>query len=118
MPRFAACSGAPTAICASGAQCTGGTTKAASSTGFTPANRPELMTCVFNTYSRYLDTYARAAKQQWGSQGIWIPETTWFNGLEDLPGNIAAEMRDFIWQESPGTNAPRNLMSMPRTKTA
>ena len=62
--------------------------------GFTPANRPELMTCVFTTYSRYLDAYARAARQQWGSQGIWIPETTWFNGPEDLPDNIAAEMRD------------------------
>jgi hypothetical protein len=62
--------------------------------GFTPANRPELMTCVFNTYSTFLDSYARAAQQQWGSQGIWIPETGWFDGLEDLPDNIAAEMRD------------------------
>ena len=69
--------------------------------GFTPANRPELMTCVFNTYSRYLDTYARAAQQQWGSQGIWIPETTWFNGLEDLPDNIAAEMRDLYLARKP-----------------
>ena len=69
--------------------------------GFTPANRPELMTCVFNSYSRYLDTYARAARQQWGSQGIWIPETTWFNGLEDLPANIAAEMRDLYLARKP-----------------
>jgi hypothetical protein len=69
--------------------------------GFTPANRPELMTCVFNTYSRYLDTYARAAQQQWGSQGIWIPETTWFNGTEDLPDNIAAEMRDLYLARKP-----------------
>jgi hypothetical protein len=69
--------------------------------GFTPANRPELMTCVFNSYSRYLDTYARAAQQQWGSQGIWIPETTWFNGLEDLPDKIAAEMRDLYLARKP-----------------
>ena len=59
------------------------------------------MTCVFTTYSRYLDTYARAAQQQWGSQGIWIPETTWFNGLEDLPENIAAEMRDLYLARKP-----------------
>ena len=69
--------------------------------GFTPANRPELMTCVFNTYSTFLDSYARAAQQQWGSQGIWIPETTWFNGLEDLPDNIAAEMRDLYLAKKP-----------------
>ncbi|MGA2248664.1 MAG: glycoside hydrolase N-terminal domain-containing protein [Verrucomicrobiota bacterium] len=69
--------------------------------GFTPANRPELMTCVFNTYSRCLGTYARAAQQQWGSQGVWIPETTWFNGLEDLPDNIAAEMRDLYLARKP-----------------
>jgi len=69
--------------------------------GFTPANRPELMNCVFTTYSRYLDSYARAARQQWGSQGIWIPETTWFDGLEDLPDNIAAEMRDLYLARKP-----------------
>ena len=69
--------------------------------GFTAANRPELMTGMFTTYSRYLDSYARAAQQQWGSQGIWIPETTWFNGLEDLPDNIAAEMRDLYLARKP-----------------
>jgi len=69
--------------------------------GFTAANRPELMTCFFTTYSRYLDNYARAAQQQWGSQGIWIPETTWFNGEEDLPDSIAAEMRDLYLARKP-----------------
>jgi hypothetical protein len=69
--------------------------------GFTPANRPELMTCVFNTYSTFLDSYAHAAQQQWGSQGIWIPETGWFDGLEDLPDNIAAEMRDLYLVKKP-----------------
>ena len=69
--------------------------------GFTAANRPELMTCVFTTYSRYYHSYARAAQQQWGSQGIWIPETTWFNGLEELPDNIAAEMRYLYLDRKP-----------------
>jgi hypothetical protein len=69
--------------------------------GFTPANRPELMTPMFATYSRNFESFARAARQQWGSQGIWIPETTWFDGLEDLPENIAAEMRDLYLAKKP-----------------
>jgi hypothetical protein len=84
--------------------------------GFTPANRPELMTCVFTTYSRYLDTYARAARQQWGSQGIWIPETTWFNGLEDLPDNIAGEMRDLYLARKPWNERSREFDDYARDK--
>jgi hypothetical protein len=61
--------------------------------GLEPANRPELLAPVFLTYSRNLDSFARAARQQWGSQGIWIPETSWFDGLEDLPDGVAADMR-------------------------
>ncbi|HXC99363.1 MAG TPA: hypothetical protein VN048_08480 [Verrucomicrobiae bacterium] len=84
--------------------------------GFTPANRSELMTCVFNTYSRHLDTYARAAQQQWGSQGIWIPETTWFNGLEDLPDNIAAEMRDLYLARKPWSERSKEFDEYARDK--
>ena len=84
--------------------------------GFTPANRPELMTCVFNTYSTYLDTYARAAQQQWGSQGIWIPETTWFDGPEDLPDNIAAEMRDLYLVRKPWSERSKEFDAYARNK--
>jgi hypothetical protein len=84
--------------------------------GFTAANRPELMTCVFTTYSRYLDTYARAARQQWGSQGIWIPETTWFNGLEDLPDGIAAEMRDLYLARKPWSERSKEFDDYARSK--
>jgi hypothetical protein len=69
--------------------------------GLTPANHPELLQPVFKTYSKYYDSYARAASQQWGSKGIWIPETTWFNGLEDLPDSIASEMRDLYLVKKP-----------------
>ncbi|MCP4309681.1 MAG: glycoside hydrolase, partial [Bacteroidetes bacterium] len=69
--------------------------------GLTPANHPELLEPVFKTYSRYYDSYAKAARQQWGSEGIWIPETTWFNGLEDLPDTIASEMRDLYLARKP-----------------
>ena len=64
--------------------------------GLTPANHPELLAPVFSTHSRHYDSYARAAKQQWGSQGVWIPETNWFNGLEELPENIAFARKDDI----------------------
>jgi hypothetical protein len=84
--------------------------------GFTPANRPELMTSMFHTYSTFLDSYARAAKQQWGSQGIWIPETSWFNGLEDLPDNIAAEMRDLYLAKKPWSEHSKEFDDYARNK--
>jgi len=69
--------------------------------GLTPANRPELLEPVFSTYSRNYESFSRAAHQQWGSKGIWIPETTWFDGLEDLPDHIAKEMRELYLVQKP-----------------
>jgi hypothetical protein len=62
--------------------------------GLTPLNRPELLAPVFKTYSKHYDSYATAAEQQWGSKGIFIPETGWFDGMEVLPDSIAEELRD------------------------
>jgi len=59
-----------------------------------PTNRFALMDPMFSMYSGMYESCATAARQQWGSQGIWIPETTWFDGLEELPEDVAAEMRD------------------------
>ena len=42
-----------------------------------------------------------AARQQWGSQGIYIRETSYFNGLEKLPDDIAAEMQDLYLLRKP-----------------
>ncbi len=69
--------------------------------GLTPSNHPELLEPVFKMNSRNYDSYARAAEQQWGSKGIWIPETNWFNGPEDLPDNIAEEMRELYLKRKP-----------------
>jgi hypothetical protein len=66
-----------------------------------PANRLELMEPMFSMYSRMYDSCARAAAQQWGSKGIWIPETTWFDGLEDLPDDIASEMQELYLMRKP-----------------
>jgi len=57
-------------------------------------NRLELMEPMFSMYGGMYDSCALAAKQQWGSSGIYIPETVAFDGLEKLPEAIADEMRD------------------------
>jgi len=86
--------------------------------GFTPANRPELMGTVFITYSRMFDSLSRAAREQWGSQGVWIPETCCFDGLEPVPQNLAAEMQDLYLRGNRGASARKNSWSLHRTRTA
>lgn len=61
-----------------------------------PANRFELIDPVYNMYTGMFESCAIAARQQWGSKGIWIPEIVAFNGLETLPDDIAAELRDLV----------------------
>jgi hypothetical protein len=65
------------------------------------SNRPELMAPLFHMYSGMYDSCARAARQTWGSRGIWIPETVDFNGMAALPEDIAAEMRDLYLLRKP-----------------
>jgi hypothetical protein len=66
-----------------------------------PANRLELMDPMFSMYSGMADSCALAAQQQWGSKGIWIPEIVYFNGLEKLPDDIAAELQDLMLVRKP-----------------
>jgi glycosyl hydrolase family 95 len=66
-----------------------------------PANRLALMDPMFSMYSNMLDACALAAKQQWGSAGVWIPEITFFNGPEKLPDDIAAELQDLMLLRKP-----------------
>jgi Domain of unknown function (DUF5703) len=73
-----------------------------------PANRPELMQPIFSMYTGMLDACALAAKQQWGSQGIYIPEITFFNGPEKLPDDIASELQDlFLVRKQYEDRSPR-----------
>jgi len=81
-----------------------------------PSNRLELMDPMFSMYSRMYDACARAAVQQWGSQGIWIPETVWFNGPESLPDDIAAEMRDLYLVRKPWKEASAKFLEYAQTK--
>lgn len=60
------------------------------------SNHGELQEPLFKMYLSNLDNYATAAKQQWGSQGIFINETDNWNGPELLPSNIANDLKDFM----------------------
>lgn len=86
--------------------------------GLTPANRPEIMNPVFSTYTKYFESYSRAAEQQWDSKGIWIPETTWFNGLEDLPDNVAKEMRELYLVRKPWEKRSTEFQDYARYKNS
>jgi hypothetical protein len=66
-----------------------------------PTNRFELMDPMFAMYSNMYESCALAAQQQWGSKGIYIPETVAFDGLEKLPETIAQEMRTLYLLEKP-----------------
>jgi hypothetical protein len=64
-------------------------------------NRLELLDPVFAMYFGMYEASAVAARQQWGSQGIFIPETSFFNGLAKLPEEIAQEMRELYLLRKP-----------------
>jgi hypothetical protein len=65
------------------------------------ANRLELLDPVFDMYGGAYESWSRAAREQWGSQGIFIPETAFFDGLAPLPPDIASEMRDLYLLRKP-----------------
>lgn len=64
----------------------------------------ELMEPLFSMYSGMSDACITAAKQQFDTDGMYIPEVTWFNGPQVLPEDIAREMRELYlfrkpWEE-------------------
>jgi len=56
---------------------------------------------MFSMYTGMYDAIATAARQQWDSKGIFIPETHFFNGPEKLPEDIAKEMRELYLLRKP-----------------
>jgi len=66
-----------------------------------PANHLELMNPMFDMYSGMYEAQALAARQQWGSEGIYLPETVSYNGLERLPDTLAAELQDLLLERKP-----------------
>jgi hypothetical protein len=80
------------------------------------ANHLELMNPVFDMYSGMYGACSVAARQQWGSQGIFIPETVAFDGLAPLPDDIAAEMRDLYLLKKPWDSRSKRFLEYAGTK--
>ncbi len=78
------------------------------------ANRIDLLDPVFSMYSGMYEAAATAARQQWGSQGIYIPETVWYDGLASLPDDIAAEMRDLYLLRKPWSQRSARFLEYAR----
>jgi hypothetical protein len=85
--------------------------------GLFPANRMELIEPMFRMYSSMSNSLETAARQQWGSKGIYIPETVSFDGLPELPQNIAAEMQDLYLVRKPWSEKSKEFDDYASTKS-
>lgn len=81
------------------------------------ANHPELLDPLFDMLSGMLGPCSLAARQQWGSQGAFYPETVFFDGLAPLPEDIAAEMRDLYLLRKPWVERSKRFLEYAGTKT-
>jgi hypothetical protein len=79
-------------------------------------NHIELMDPMFGMYSSMGASLRDAAARQWGSQGIYIPETVAFDGLGDLPDSIAEEMRALYLLRKPWEERSTEFTDYARTK--
>ncbi len=79
-------------------------------------NRFELMDPMFDMYFGMLPSCSVAARQEWGSQGMYIPETTYFDGLEKLPDDLAAEMPLLYTLQKPWEQRSAHFMEFAQTK--
>ncbi|MGE4658831.1 MAG: glycoside hydrolase family 95-like protein [Gammaproteobacteria bacterium] len=82
------------------------------------ANKKELTDPPIEMFHKNYDATALAARQQWGSQGIYIQETMWFNGPAPLPDDIAEEMRDLYLVRKPWSEASERFLNYAASKNA
>jgi hypothetical protein len=80
-----------------------------------PTNRMELLDPMFDMYSGMYDSCSTAARQQWGSKGIYIPETVAFDGLAKLPDDVAAEMKELYLLNKPWDQRSERFLAAART---
>ncbi len=85
--------------------------------GLFPANRMELLEPMFRMYSAMVPSLEKAATQQWGSKGIYIPETVAFDGLPELPDAIAGEMRDLYLVKKPWSEKSKEFDEYASTRS-
>lgn len=65
------------------------------------SDRLSLLQPMFDMYTGMYKRCAIAAKQEWGSKGIYIPETVGFDGPPPLPDSIAEEMKALYLMKKP-----------------
>ena len=80
------------------------------------ANRLDLIDPVFDMYSGMREACSIAARQQWGSEGMYIPETAYFDGLEKLPDDVAGEMRELYLMRKPWAGRSDRFRAYSETK--
>lgn len=61
----------------------------------------ELVMPYFSMYNLMRDRLETYARQQWDSEGLFIPETMGFDGPEVLEDDLAAEMSDLMLERKP-----------------
>lgn len=79
-------------------------------------NHIELLDPMFNMYTKAYSSFETAARQQWGSKGIYIPETMGFDGVPTLPEEIAAEMQSLYLLKKPWEQRTPAFMEYAFTK--
>jgi hypothetical protein len=76
----------------------------------------DLIDPFFSLYFGMRDACAVAARQQWASEGIYIPEVTFFSGPEPIPESLVAEFQDLFLARRPYAQASREFLDYVQTK--
>ncbi len=81
-----------------------------------PSGHLDLMEPFFSLYYGMYDACALAARQQWGTKGIYIPEVTFFNGPEKIPDNLVQEFQDLYLARKPYSQASKEFLDYVHVK--
>ncbi len=81
-----------------------------------PSGHLELMDPFFAMYFGMYDACALAARQQWDTKGIYIPEVTYFSGPERIPDNLVQEFQDLFLARKPYDQASKEFLAYAQTK--
>ncbi|NOU77161.1 hypothetical protein GC098_38360 [Paenibacillus sp. LMG 31458] len=79
--------------------------------GLETGNHSDLLDPFLNMINKNLGKYQTAAQQQWGAQGLYIPETSPFDGPEVLPDAIATSLQNSLLNGLDLTTAVKNFRS-------
>src|SRR5581483_7845415 len=81
-----------------------------------PSGHLDLVDPFFSMYFGMYDACALAARQQWGSHGIYIPEVTFFSGPERIPDNLVQEFQDLFLARKPYEQASKEFLAYVQTR--